>query len=55
MFLFDPAKEVEFGNTLFLVESVAGYLLDWKLYGSRTPPRGRGNLQCALSYAIRTN
>ena len=30
-------QEVEFGNTLFLGESVEGYLLDWKLYGSRTP------------------
>jgi len=30
-------KEVEFGNTLFLGESVEGYLLDWKLYGRRTP------------------
>ncbi len=30
-------QEVEFGNTLFLCESVEGYLLDWKLYGSRTP------------------
>ncbi len=30
-------QEVEFGNTLFLGESVEGYLLNWKLYGSRTP------------------
>ncbi len=30
-------QEAEFGNTLFLGESVEGYLLDWKLYGSRTP------------------
>ncbi len=30
-------QEVEFGNTLFLGESVEGYLLDWKLYDSRTP------------------
>ncbi len=30
-------QEVEFGNTLFLGESVEEYLLDWKLYGSRTP------------------
>ncbi len=38
-------KEVEFGNTLFLGESVEGYLLDWKLYGSRTPSENEQMLE----------
>ena len=38
-------QEVEFGNTLFLGESVEGYLLDWKLYGSRTPSENEQMLE----------
>ena len=30
-------KEVEFGNTLLLCESAAGYLLDWKVYREQAP------------------
>jgi hypothetical protein len=38
-------KEVEFGNTLFLAESVQGYILDWKLYQGQAPAETQQLLQ----------
>ena len=41
-------KEVEFGNTLLLCESAAGYLLDWKVYREQAPSeyvQMKGSLQ----------
>ena len=34
-------KEVEFGNTLFLAESVQGLILDWELYRQKAPSEWR--------------